>query len=39
MYEVVIAGMVWDIYTTRQEAIEVAFTLGLGAFVRQYIAA
>ena len=36
MFEVIIAGMVWDTYTTYQEAIEAALTLGLGARVRQY---
>ena len=39
MFEVIIAGMVWDTYPTYQEAIEVALTLGLGAYVRQYATA
>ena len=39
MFEVIIAGMVWDTYTTYQEAIEVALTLGFGARVRQYATA
>ena len=39
MFEVIIAGMVWDTYTSYQEAIEVALTLGLGAYVRQYATA
>ena len=39
MFEVIIAGMVWGTYTSYQEAIEVALTLGLGAYVRQYATA
>jgi len=33
MYEVLVAGMVWDIFPTYAEAIEVALTLGVGVSV------
>lgn len=39
MFEVVCAGMSWGVYPTRIEALETAFTLGLGAFVREYVPA
>jgi len=36
MFEVIVAGMQWDVYDTYFEAIEVVMTLGLGSYVRHY---
>ena len=36
MFAVVVSGMLWDVFPTYQEAIEVALSLGCGARVRKY---
>lgn len=39
MFEVVIAGMSWGVFETRMDALETAYTLGLGAYIREYVPA
>ena len=36
MYDVICNGLVWDTFPTREEATEVALTLGLGAYVQYF---